>query len=255
VSDKDVDEDIKRVTMLEKKWAEDSNPESVDVKMKASIAEFIIYKNLGKWMNYLANPMITSKADDYLRGIDLVIESTVVEEGENPDIKHLGIGIDVALASEIGASNAVEKKTKKVLGMLSTGKMAEARYVEGEFEGKIEDLSYTILSVSPSHIENLFGSSIVSEGTEKEKNHILKHIVAYQIIRQLGTYYAVADHRGHANMANSLAIANNFGIDVFGHLIEEIQTMPEIWEKVKNDPGTKEIEQFCTELELGLTKS
>ena len=206
-------------------------------------------------MNRYATAIMAAEADDFLRGIDLIIESEV-SEGENADINHLGIGIDVALASDKGTSNAVEKKTQKVLAMLNTGKMAEARYVDGAYQGKISNHPYTVLSVSTSHVENLFGSVLGSGSNEKEKNHILKYIVGYQIVRQLGAYYQVAASKGetHRELAYELATAYNFAQDAFAEVLEKVSTDAEIWDKVKNDPGMKEIEKFCRSLEEGLDK-
>lgn len=245
ISDKEIDEDIERVAELEEIWEKTDTEDSMEVKMKATIAEYIIYKNLGAWMNQIAVPLITAKADDYIRGIDLVIESEN-DLSENANIEHLGVGIDVALASERSTSESVDKKTKKVRNILKSGKMGEARYVTGgSYEGKIQNLPYTILSISPSHIEDLFSSVLRKDQSEKEKTHILKHVVAYQIVLQLGTYYNEAEKLGHEVMAYEIGLANNFAVEIFGPLIEELRTNPELWEKVQNDAGTKEIIEFC----------
>ena len=247
IPDSEIDADLAKVAELEKNWELHNDKEANDVKMKADIAEYIIYKNLGTWLNQRAVPLMTAKPDDYLRGIDLLIES---EQEEGGGFQHLGIGMDVALASERGVSNAVEKKEKKVRQMLKSGNLTEARYVSGgSYEGRIADLSYTILSVSPSHIEDLFSSVLRKDSSAKEQAHILKYIVAYQIVKQLGTYYMIADNAGKDMLARKYAIANNFANDIFGHLITDLQNNPEIWKKVSQDAGTQEIERFCNELE------
>lgn len=257
IPDREIDNDIKTVRELEEKWNREDTPEMQHVKMKASIAEYIIYKNLGTWINFAANPMMTAKADDFLRGVDLILESESegTEEGaEVVNINHLGIGIDVALASETGVSNSVRNKEKKVLDILEKGEMSEARYVDGAYRGRIKDLPYIILAVSPSHVERLFSSVLEKGSTEREEKHILKHIVAYQILLQLGTYYTVAKSRGMEEFAYSLGVANNFAADLFGDAMNELEQNPLLWKKVENDAGTIEIKNFCTSLEESLTK-
>lgn len=248
ISDQEIEEDLKEVARREKSWEQTDTEDILEIKMKATIAEYVIYKNLGAWMNQVAVPLLTAKADDYIRGIDLVIESES-DKGEGVDIDHLGIGIDVALASERSTSESVDRKTKKVRGILKSGKMGEARYVTGgSYEGKIQNLPYTILSISPSHIEDLFSSVLRKDQSEKEKTHILKYIVAYQIVLQLGTYYNEADRLGHEVMAYEIGLANNLAVEIFNPLIEELGANPELWNKVANDPGTKEIIYFCESL-------
>ena len=201
----------------------------------------------------MATVLMTSKADDYIRGIDLVIESEQDSDdttGVEKVIKHLGLGIDVALASEKGISHAVETKKEKVRKMLRGGKLSEARYVSGgSFEGKLDNLPYLIVSISRAHVENLFSSVLKKGSSEKEKNHILKYIVAYQIVKQLGTYYTVLDKRGRDDLAYIYGTANNFAYDIFGTLVDEMRTKPEIWEKVSQDAGVREIDSFCADLE------
>lgn len=253
VPDSEIDDDIKKVKELEAQWAKVNNEETNEIKMKADIAEYMIYKNLGSWMNQSAVVLMTSKPDDYLRGVDLIVESER-DDANNKDIEHLGIGIDVALASEKGFSASVEKKTKKVRQILKYGKLGEARYVSGgSYEGKIDNLPYTILSVSPSHVEDLFTSVLRKDQSEKEKNHILKHIVAYQIVLQLGTYYEVAMKTGKKEMAYEIGMANNMAVEVFSESIHELQTNPEVWNKVSSDQGMKEIINFCESLKQDLT--
>ncbi len=253
ISDQEIDEDVKKVKELEAQWVKNNSDETNEVKMKADIAEYMIYKNLGGWMNQSAVPLMTAKPDDYLRGVDLIIESEV-DSKEKKDIEHLGIGIDVALASERGVSAAVDRKTKKVRQILKSGKMTEAKYVSGgSYEGKIENLPYTILSISPSHVEDLFSNVLKKDQSEKEKKHILKYIVAYQIVLQLQTYYQVANKTGKTEMAYEIGMANNMAVDIFGDLINEMQTSPEISYNVSNDQGMREIAQFCDSLSEELT--
>lgn len=247
IPDEEIDADLRTVAELEARWSRRDTPLSIEVKMKADIAEYMIYKNLAGWMNRLVVPLIMSKADDYLRGIDLAIES---ESMDLQQVKHLGIGIDVALTSEKKLSTQVEEKIHKVRGILKTGKMNEARYVSGgSYEGRIKNLPYIILSISPSYVEELFSQVLTKGQTEKEMNHPLKYAVAYQIVLQLNTYALVAEKKGHRTLAHSLAEANNLAVDLFGHLIEELHADPVLWNKISHDQGTKEIIEFCNSLE------
>ena len=77
----------------------------------------------------------------------------------------------------------------------------------------------------------------------------MKYIVAYQIVKQLGTYYTVLDKRGRDDLAYIYGTANNFAYDIFGTLVDEMRTKPEIWEKVSQDAGVREIDSFCADLE------
>jgi len=246
IPDSEINYDIKKVSELEQKWKSEINPDAMNAKMIADIAEYIVYKNLGFWVNERATPIMTSKADDYLRGVDLLVESHVQEGGGT---QHLGIGMDVALLTEkVSTSETVEKKEKKVRQILKSGILSEARYVPGVPNG-LKDLPYTIISISSSHVDELSGSVFREDESVKEKNHILKYIVAYQIVRQLGTYYSVADAQEKEHLAYQYGVANNFANDIFGHLISDLQNNPDIWKKVSTDAGTQEIERFCSELE------
>ncbi len=249
VPDQQIDKDIKNVTMLEKRWSERGDPEELEVKRKADIAEYIIYKLLASWVNQKAIPLLSSKPDDYLRGIDLIIESDMPEDSGDK-VNHLGLGIDIALASEKKRSNSFKLKTEKVREILLSGMLDEARYVSsGSYEGTIKNLPYLILSVAPSHVEELLSLASSRQVTEKEEGHILKHIVAYQIIRQLGSYYQFSEKMGRVEMSRSYALALNLAHDLFGHLIDELKTRSELWERVSTDAGVQDIEGFCIELD------
>jgi hypothetical protein len=254
IPDDQIDKDIKDVLEAEARWEQKNTEEQKDIKRKADIAEYIIYKNLGTWMNQKAVPLLTAKPDDYLRGVDLIIESEQSVNNEKGDIDHLGVGIDVALTSEKGMSEALEKKEKKVRQILKSGKLNEARYVSGgSYEGRIENLSYIILSVTPSHIEDLFSSVLKNHSTQKEEAHILKYVVAYQITRQLRTYCEVAHGLGKNNLAREYAVANNFAYECFNHLIDDLAKDEVLTKKVMQDVGVQEIERFLEELRGLLT--
>ncbi len=249
VDDKIIDRDTKKVFEYEQRWGGGTEDDH-EAKRKADIAEYMIYKNMGGWMNQSAVTSMASKPDDYFHGIDLMIESESEDVGDQPEINHLGIGIDVALASERSVSVSVEKKTEKVREMIRTGSLTEARYVScGNFVGSIKNLPYIILCVSSSHIEKLFPYVLRKDQSETEKNHLLKYIVGYQTMLQLGTYYGIMKKRGFEETAYELGVTNNFAVSLFGHLIDEMQQNPEIWNRVKQDAGTQEIIAFCEKLE------
>ncbi len=246
VDPQDIRDDAKRVRDLEEIWAREEDESSIEVKKQADIAEYLIYKNLSSWTDYRAASLISAKADDYLRGIDLLIES---EDPENQDIiNHLGLGIDIALVSEKRVD--IDLKKKKMKNNLDNGHLTEARYVSGgKFEGSLRNLPYTILSISSEHVKDLISSANQKLPTEREKSHILKYIVAYQIMRQLGAYYNFSKSKGFEDAADQYGLANNFATEIFSELISDLQNDPEIWKQVSADVGVKEIEKFCSELE------
>lgn len=239
-------DDAKKVRELEEIWALENDESAIEAKKKADIAEYLIYKNFSTWTEYRAVSLISAKADDYLRGIDLLIES---EDPENQDIiNHLGLGVDIALVGEKRAD--IESKKLKMKKNLDNGYLTEARYVSGgKFEGSLPNLPYTILSISSEHVNDLISAANHKLPTEKEKKHILKYIVAYQIMRQLGAYYNFSKSKGFEDAADQYGLANNFATEIFSELISDLQNDPEIWKQVSNDVGVKEIEKFCSELE------
>jgi hypothetical protein len=239
-------DDAKKVRELEEIWALENDESAIEAKKKADIAEYLIYKNFSTWTEYRAVSLISAKADDYLRGIDLLIES---EDPENQDIiNHLGLGVDIALVGEKRAD--IESKKLKMKKNLDNGYLTEARYVSGgKFEGSLRNLPYTILSISSEHVNDLISAVNHKLPTEKEKKHILKYIVAYQIMRQLGAYYNFSKSKGFEDAADQYGLANNFATEIFSELISDLQNDPEIWKQVSNDVGVKEIEKFCSELE------
>lgn len=246
---KDIEKDIADVILCEKNWAKEISLEDREIKQQADIAEYIIYKNLGSWIEHKANPLLTTKADDYLRGVDLLIES----EDDEKKVNHLGLGVDVALIKKEGYSSGFEKKKKKMERYIKTGKLTEARYVSGaHFEGSLNNLPYIILSIGSNHVNDLVLLSTHKISSEKEKSHILKYIVAYQIVRQLGCYYQVSEAQGFELAAHQYGVANNFASDLFTELISELQNNPELWLKVSNDVGVVAIEKFCDDLEKEL---
>lgn len=243
-------EDAKNVRNLEDIWSRNNDESTIEAKRSADIAEYILYKNFATWINFKANPLIAAKADDYLRGIDLIIESE--DENDEDHLHHLGLGIDIALVSE--KRSDIESKKNKMRNNLEKGYLTEARYVSGgHFEGSLQDLPYTILSISSKHINDLLSVATQKLPTEKEKKHILKYIVAYQILRQLRVYYNVSSSKKFDTAAYQYATANNFAVEIFSDLILEIENNQEIWNEVSSDVGVIEIEKFCTEIENSLT--
>lgn len=242
-----IDMDIRKVVRLEEEWKKESDESRLELKQISDIAEFIIYKNLETWIDHKAVVLLSSKPDDYLRGIDLILESES-EEGKGFD--HLGVGIDIALTSVHGEGIGFELKKQKMRERLLAGELTEARYVSGgSYEGIIPDLPYVLLSVDKSHIDTLIPFAEKQIATEFEKNYILKYIIAYQIILQLHAYHDVSKKRGLEKSAHEYAIANNFFYDVVDSLYKEILDNPELAKKVVNDPGVKQINDFCEDLE------
>jgi len=251
---KKINVDITAVEKLEQKWASESSQSAIELKKISDITEYIIYKNLSTWVDNKATALLTAKADDYLRGIDLVIESNQEPTVKNPDIEHFGVGIDVALVSKDHYSSSFESKKAKMKRMLETGKLTEARYVSGgHFKGSISELPYIILSIQSSHVNDLLEASASKTSTQKEKNHILKYIVAYQILRQLGTYYRVSNNVRQEHAAYQYGVANNFATNIFDNLIQEIENSDELWQKVSQDIGVIDIERLCDQIEKDLT--
>lgn len=242
-----IDHDMRRVEKQEQKWLEQGSESDRENKKRSDIAEYIIYKNLGTWIDYQATILPTSKPDDYLRGVDLIIESEDLDTTGNVD--HVGLGIDIALTTQYGESKGLENKKEKMKQRLLSGELTEARYVSGgSFTGSIPDLSYIILSVSSSHVYELMPSVLNKNSNQIESNHLLKYITAFQFLFQLETYFKISAKKGYGNTAHSYGKAQNFIFSIMGSTYQEIVDNEELQDRVFKDPGTLEIYNFCNSL-------
>lgn len=236
-------EDIQEVQRLEGIWAKEETLEGKHAKRLSDIAEFAIHNAIGNWTNAKINSLLTSKPDDYLRKVDMVLE--IPNEDPEGESSFLPMAVDVVFVGA-GESSQFKKKAEYLQDQLKKGKECEVRYVETEnYKGSVKG-PRAIIALSAEHL-NDYISILESNNYDRLHTHITREIILYQLQLQYQAYFQVSNNRGNTVLAEEYAIANNQAIEIFGPIYEKIQADPELNKRIEQDPGFKAIQQLCSD--------
>ena len=176
----EVELDRARVSVLEKKFedsmrASDNPLEARNTKLDGELFEALMLWNgeQNGWLGWDARVLKTSKFDDYVNGIDLIVEFQKEEVEKNI----LGLALDVTFSSH---PDNVTKKFSRILTQLERGHLMPLKYYEGEGRGDHE-VAEAIVAVSRDSVRE------VGRLTWEEKKHktVSEHPIQLRILTQI----------------------------------------------------------------------
>jgi hypothetical protein len=224
----DVKKDKKTVVQMEEKFAEQNSEKEKENKELATILEAILYEEiyLNCYLGENTKTYSTSKFDDYVNGIDIIIE---VSEESSERVDHLAIAVDATFSQDVlGKINKIKAKIKN-------GQLAVIKYFKSEalnFRGEKSGIPEFIIGIDKKSLEEITSFWLQSRH-QKLNCHYLHLMVIDEILSQAKYYQNYAQEQGQEKIARQ-----------YQHLFDLFQEIKnekkEIIEKALENPQNKE---------------
>jgi hypothetical protein len=182
-----LEKEKKIVAKLEEKWGADEDKDSIRAKKMADIFETSVVDELsGEWFGNLGEAHYTSKADDYIRGVDAVFEFSSEDLDASDEQKYLGLGIDVTFSSEV---SPLQDKLHRNFKKIEKGQRTDVKYFEkeGEYKGPLKVFS-VIVAAEGDDVKTILEAKSFSKRESIDGHKFQYHLIA-QIKTQLEYYY------------------------------------------------------------------
>ena len=147
----------------------------------ALILEAIIYTQIreARWLGEHAAPILTSRFDDVMNGVDTIVK--IGKEAEGPS--HLAFGVDVTFSTHLG------DKFKNIKEKIKGGLLAGVRYFQPqgmELRGKTLAVPLFVVGADIDHVIDLAELWMGDSAEDKRllKRHQFQVILLEQIRRQ-----------------------------------------------------------------------
>ena len=236
--------DVNKTVALEEVWATEG-VENRNAKKKATLAEYALYKYLATWSHGKINAKIPSKFDDFVKGIDLILE---FPEAEHQDNRHHALSIDVVL----GSDEKFIEKLMIVKFLIDDGTLKHGpRYFRAD-QGKPFSgfMPQGIVSLSREAVESIFTKE--QEGNTKGiEESIVPYVVAVQLLEQYAGFEVYARSVGQHAIADRYKEAHNDLEDATSHLMAELAFNKKMNDVVESVPAIRNTRIFFKELASG----
>jgi hypothetical protein len=233
-----INEDLKYVEEMEKRFDKDKTPESEQAQKLATVLEAILHDQieLNDWLGPDVMTRKASKYDDYKNGID-----SIAEFHQETGVQHLALAMDVTYSVH---GNVKLKRIKEDIdrGQLSTVKYFESS--DGSFRGSLSQVPRVVIGVDATEIKNL------AELWVKRKNKELAvHPVQIKILEEV-------EMQLRAFQAYAVKIGKQRVADIYARqlrLIESIKGLPEKVELAKKESKSfSETDRVYASIKSGL---
>jgi hypothetical protein len=188
----DVLRDIAKAHDLERKF----NAEERVHKLYADAFEGVIYENieLQDWLGRSARTIKTSQYDDYVNGVDLMVEF----EHDDRFVSHLGLGVDVTFGTA-----SMEKKFARIREEIAAGKLGTVKYFASEqspHKGMYQNLPRVIVGVERDHVVELAARWMDPRLRAGLKDHPVQAILIDEIAAELEYFRRYALRTGQTQL-------------------------------------------------------
>ncbi len=228
--------DLERVGRLEKQFAAHGSEESAEMKKVADIFEALVLDcgELNNWFGDNAFTIKTSRFDDYVNGMDMVLEFRGEEEGS---ASFLGVAADVTFTSD------TTKKFDRIRDHIDKGELGKVKYFRSEhmnIDGQLSKLPEVVIGASKKTVMELANLWL-----EKNQEELAKHYAQIMVLRQmreqLETFSLYARSVGQQESAD--IYSSRIGI-IDGILAEKAQIEREVGWNADSDSVHSEIMSF-----------
>lgn len=171
-----VDEDLKKVKELEEKFEREETARTRELKKIADIFEGLVLWNgeQNDWFGPHAKTLKTSKYDDYVNGVDMVIEFFDEEERT---LSHLGLAADITFTSDTTA------KFDRLRKNIERGELVAVDYFHSEpmsLHGRLSDLPEVVIGADRKTVLEL-----TELWMERENAVLARHKIQIMILMQM----------------------------------------------------------------------
>lgn len=155
------------------------------VKQLSEISESFLLRGLNeaKWVPYCGG-IKTSEYDDYINGIDLVLE---FQKADNP-ASHIGLGVDVTF------SNNLTRKIAKVKQEITTGRLASVKYFDSpnsHIRGQLRQVPHGVVGFDLDALQRI--SNYHKAHGEMPANDPLRSVAFHQLNMQMQKFADYAE--------------------------------------------------------------
>jgi hypothetical protein len=199
--------DEKTVAELEALFQAENSPIQKINKQFATAFEAVIYEHveISDWMGGNTRTIKTVPFDDYVNGIDLILE--INPDLPDQDPSHVALGIDVTF----GGGSSLDRKFEKLREKIRTGQFPRIKYFQsGDFLGMKMNLPEVILGVSRELVGDLAAlyTRTDKEGKLQLGKHPVQNLLAQQVLAQLHAFARFADKNNQPAFAAKLRSMN-----------------------------------------------
>ncbi|MDE2031095.1 MAG: hypothetical protein KGI58_02440 [Patescibacteria group bacterium] len=218
---------------------DDNYTQSLDYKVISKYLEALFYNMLGGKKGWIPNALVwkTSKFDDYINGIDFVVET------EN---REFTLGTDVTFSH----SKGLTQKLNKVRSKINLGKLSDLTFYESD-NAKEKPMPHVIIAVERNKI--IQALKLWADGQENLLyDHPLKAKTLLEIEAQLEAFalYAKAQKRRYI-----AASYNDMLAQIQRLIIDHEDTIKKYQNVIDNDEAYKTIIKFCNNLKDQINKT
>jgi len=191
--------DKDKVKELQQVFKERDVESSVEARKIGKILEMIVNEQieLNNWFGEGARTQQTTDYDDYLNGID-----SVVEFERDDGNQFLGLAIDATFGGHV----SFDKKFRKIRKQLVEGKMGTVKYfrtVDGEVEGKLNYVPRVVLSIDRKKVIEI--AKLWVEGRQQDlAKHSVQVTLMQEVYLQLEAQKKFVEKLGQRQMTRTL---------------------------------------------------
>ncbi|OGI22104.1 MAG: hypothetical protein A2808_03710 [Candidatus Moranbacteria bacterium RIFCSPHIGHO2_01_FULL_55_24] len=174
-------------------------------KKYADVMEGVIYRQIGRsgWFGEKAQAIKTSLYDDYINGIDLMVEF----EEESRAFRHLGLAIDVTFSADRN-SGTLDKKFDRIKKEMDEGHLAQVKYFKSKnsrMKGVFENLPRVVVGMERTKVMELAAIWLNEDRHAEFLKHPAQRMILEQVLVQLIAFSRYAKECGHDHIAKILS--------------------------------------------------
>ena len=223
-----VNRDLATVTRLENKFrVNPTNREALRHAQIAKIFEVIVFQQieLADWFGEMAQTIATSRFDDLVNGIDVLVEFD-----EQKYKYHLGLAIDATTSTMKN-----REKFGRIQDEINTDRLAEVAYFKTDnsvFEGKMKDVPRVVIGADSKTVDNLI-TVWMKNDTRALAAHPIQIKILSEIRTQLACFKEYCDKTNHHRLAG---IYDN-GLHIVDDILaqKKIFLTPEVLAELEKD--------------------
>ncbi|MDB5194111.1 MAG: hypothetical protein JWN50_125 [Parcubacteria group bacterium] len=200
--------DIARADDLDAKFEKGATRESGEMKKVADIFEAVVLEHgeLSNWFGDNATTAKTSRYDDYVNGIDLLVEFPGLEGGT----EHLGLAMDVTF------TNDTTSKFDRLKEKIGDGDLIEVKYHSADLgEGPIGVPEVIIGAEKRTVLE------VGELWIERQNKELSRHRIQIQILRQIEAGLETLGMYARSVRQESIAVAYERRLGTIRELLAE----------------------------------
>lgn len=228
-----------RVTNL-KSEVEENSSLSKEYREHGEYLEALFYNKIGGEHGWIPNSLVwkTSKYDDYVNGVDFIIET------QNREF---------SLATDITFSHtqSLEKKLQRIKEKINKGELPEITFYDSTNGDKNIILPHVILAVEKDQIMGALKMWADGDNTLLDK-HPIKAKTLLELEAQLEAFAMYAKKLGKRDISSAY---NDMLSQIQKLIINEEQTIQKYKQKIENDRSYQLITNYCNTLKSLLEKA